>query len=344
MSHHLDSPTSRKDGRLNITDLYVFDGESGTALVMVSNSSLAGEARTPGFHPEARYEFRVHPDLAPLERIAYRVTFGERDAAGRQTLRVHKLVGDDACDDGAVGTQIAEGPTDTTIDGTGVRVWAGQAADPFYLDFHHLGHVLAGVQNESPIDNGDWDVTRAENSFAGSHVQAIVLEIASSDDGLATGERAGFWADTRLATDAGGWYQTNRAAIPMIWPIFRAIGDQDESPEYQRETVANPVDDLANLGDRVAGLVAAAVSSTGIADPAAYGRVVAERVLPDLLPYRVGTPAAFSFASFNGRRLSDNAPEVMYGLVTNSAQPTGLPAAVAADTRQDVFPYVVPAA
>ena len=54
---------------------------------------------------------------------------------------------------------------------------------------------------------------------------------------------------------------------------------------------------------------------------------MAERVLPDLLPYRVGTPAAFSFASFNGRRLSDNAPEVMYGLVTNSAQPTGLPAA-----------------
>ena len=56
MSHHLDSPTSRKDGRLNITDLYVFDGESGTALVMVSNSSLA---ERPGTGIPSRGALRV---------------------------------------------------------------------------------------------------------------------------------------------------------------------------------------------------------------------------------------------------------------------------------------------
>ena len=57
----------------------------------------------------------------------------------------------------------------------------------------------------------------------------------------------------------------------------------------------------------------------------------------------MGTSAAFSFAGFNGRALADNAPEVMYGLVTNSAVPTGLVAASASETRQDKFPYVVPA-
>jgi hypothetical protein len=57
----------------------------------------------------------------------------------------------------------------------------------------------------------------------------------------------------------------------------------------------------------------------------------------------VGTTAAFSFAGFNGRALADNAPEVMYGLVTNAAVPTGLVAAAASETRQDKFPYVVPA-
>jgi hypothetical protein len=65
---------------------------------------------------------------------------------------------------------------------------------------------------------------------------------------------------------------------------------------------------------------------------------------PDLLPYRVGTPAGFSFAGFNGRRLADNAPEVMYGLVFNRACDTGLLAADAAETRQARFPYVVPSA
>ena len=73
------------------------------------------------------------------------------------------------------------------------------------------------------------------------------------------------------------------------------------------------------------------------------GRAVAARLLPDVLPYRVGTAAAFTFAGFNGRALADNAPEVMFGLVTNSAAPTGLVAASASETRQDKFPYLVSA-
>jgi hypothetical protein len=70
---------------------------------------------------------------------------------------------------------------------------------------------------------------------------------------------------------------------------------------------------------------------------------VTQRLLPDLLPYKVGTSAAFSFVGFNGRTLAGNAPEVMYGLVTNTGFPTGLRAADAAETRQDECPYVVPA-
>ncbi len=66
---------------------------------------------------------------------------------------------------------------------------------------------------------------------------------------------------------------------------------------------------------------------------------VVERIFPDTLPYVTGTPAAFSFAGFNGRRLTDNAPEVMFSLVTNSAVSTGLaPAATSED-----FPYVIAA-
>ena len=67
MSHHLDSPESRRDPRLNLTDLYVFDGAAGTAFVMVTNTSLAGAERLAGFHPEGRYEFKVHVDGQPTE-------------------------------------------------------------------------------------------------------------------------------------------------------------------------------------------------------------------------------------------------------------------------------------
>jgi len=184
VSHHLDSPASRRDPRLNVTDVYAFDGDGATVLAMIVNTSLAGDGRIPGFHPEGRYEFKIHLD--------------------------------------------------------------GAAAD-------------------------------------------------------------------------------------------------DDSAEYQRDTTARPVDDPANDTGRVAAFVAAAARRTGVSDPDGYGREVAARLLPDVLPYRVGTLASFTFAGFNGRALADNAPEVMYGLVTNSAVPTGLVASSASETRQDKFPYVVPA-
>src|SRR6185437_3935037 len=128
-----------------------------------------------------------------------------------------------------------------------------------------------------------------------------------------------------------------------MWPLFRAIGDADDSARYLRDTVAAPAADRANDEARIAEFIAAAARNTGTENPEAYAAGVVQRLLPDLLPYRVGTPAAFSFAGFNGRSLADNAPEVMYGLITNSGFPTGLTSASAAETRQPGFPYVVPA-
>jgi hypothetical protein len=343
VSHHLDSPASRRDPRLNVTDVYAFDGDGATVLAMIVNSSLAGAGRVPGFHPEGRYEFRIHLDGAAAEQLAYRFSFAAADAAGAQHVVIDRLAGAEAGDDGAAGTRIADGRTGTAISGSGVRAWCGAAADPFYLDLHHLTHILEGLQSERPIDTGEWTPAQAASTFAGSQICAIVLEIPHGDAELRPARPIGVWAAAKLATDAGGWRQVNRAGIPMMWPLFRALGGDDDSAEYQRDTTAQPADDPAHDSARIAAFVAVAVRRTGVSDPDGYGHAVAARLLPDVLPYRVGTAAAFSFADFNGRALADNAPEVMYGLVTNSAVPTGLLAAAASETRQDEFPYVVPA-
>jgi len=42
MSHHLDSPIARQDIRLDITDLYVFRGETGTVFVINVCHSIFG--------------------------------------------------------------------------------------------------------------------------------------------------------------------------------------------------------------------------------------------------------------------------------------------------------------
>jgi Domain of unknown function (DUF4331) len=345
MSHHLDSPASRQDPRLNTTDLYAFDGDTGVAFVLAVNTSLGADGRVAGFHPEARYEIKVHLDGADLEDVTYRVSFGDADDDGRQPLTVDRLTGPDAADDSAPGRTVARGCTGEVVPATGggPRVWAGRVADPFYLDLHQLAHVVEGLQGRTPIDLAGWEQADAASSFTGSSVEAIVLEVPA-DGELRPGRRIGVWAAAKLATDAGGWHQVNRTAIPMVWPLFRALGGDDESLAYARDTAGHPADDPANDGDRVRDLVTAAARTSGSADPEGYADQVADRLLPDLLPYTVGTRAAFGFAGFNGRRLADNAPEVMYSLVTNRAFPSGLTSRAATATRSEHFPYVVPAA
>ena len=78
-------------------------------------------------------------------------------------------------------------------------------------------------------------------------------------------------------------------------------------------------------------------------DPKGYGKAVARRLFPDVMPYLVGTPATYSFATFNGRTMADNAPEAMLSLVTNTAVPSGLKPSVSGHLRDNNFPYVVPA-
>jgi hypothetical protein len=57
----------------------------------------------------------------------------------------------------------------------------------------------------------------------------------------------------------------------------------------------------------------------------------------------VGTPATYGFATRNGRKLADNAPEAMLSLVLDTAVPSGLTPAVTRNQRAASFPYVVPA-
>jgi hypothetical protein len=70
---------------------------------------------------------------------------------------------------------------------------------------------------------------------------------------------------------------------------------------------------------------------------------VARELFPDVLPYVIGTPAAYGFAGFNGRTRADNAPEAMLSLVTNMAVPSGLRPSATKHQRDKNFPYVVPA-
>jgi hypothetical protein len=151
MSHHLDTPLAGQTGQLYLDDLYVFPGEASTVLVMDANSNVNGLHSEPGFHPEARYEFKVHFNEADFESLTYRVSFGEADSAGQQALQLHALTGDQARDDSAVGELVVEGRTGEAASADGTRIWAGRIGDSFYIDlsFAHDGQRGGGGRDRT---------------------------------------------------------------------------------------------------------------------------------------------------------------------------------------------------
>lgn len=340
MSHHLDSPIARQDPRLDITDLYVFRGERGTVFVTNHSHSLAGKDIPRGLHPEGRYEFKIDTDGDAVEDLTYRFVFAERDADGRQAYGVHRLAGPDARDPAATGTVIARGRTGETVelDG-GCRVWVGEAGDPFWIEpdvLHAVGHAF---QDGTMVELSSWNPAEAKNLFAGHTVYSIVLEVPDEELLTVAGEdhRIGVWGLTWLATDTGGWRPINRAGLPMIHPLFTQFNE--ELGDRLNENV--PADDVQVHSKQLIDMVAGVVRAYGTAeDPEAYAGVVVGRILPNVLPYTVGTSAAYSFAEWNGRSLTDNAPDVMFSFAANTPITLGIGKASVTAKPSPTFPYV----
>jgi hypothetical protein len=357
MSHHLDSPLARQDVRLDITDLYVFRGESGTVFVVDVCTSTAGNIPVPGWHPEGVYEFKIDLDGDSVEDLTYRFTFDDRDSAGKQRFELRTITGvPTGVPTGApaggptqgstggpvrdLGTVLARGTTgEALMTPTGVRTWAGKAADPFWIDLdlvHAVAHALA---DGTKVDLNGWDPARAKNSFAGHTVYSIVLEVP--DDQLlskgSTNRRIGVWALSMLATDDGGWRVINRCGLPMIQAL---LGFYNEDLA-NRLNLGRPSDDLKTFGATVANAIAGVVAAHGTAEePRAYGESVARRILPNILPYTVGTPAAFGFVEWNGRSLTDNAPDVAFSIAANTPIRIGIGRESVTAKPAKAFPYV----
>ena len=89
------------------------------------------------------------------------------------------------------------------------------------------------------------------------------------------------------------------------------------------------------------GAIAGAVSANGTAeDPKQYAEKFAHRIFPNMLPYEVGTPAVFGFAEWNGRSLTDNAPDVMFSMAANAPVRLDIGRDSVTSKPSPTFPYV----
>jgi hypothetical protein len=280
--------------------------------------SIAGEIPAPGYHPEGMYEFKVDLNGDAIEELTYRITFDERDSAGKQRFVLRRITGPEAVDPHAPGTIVTQGTTgETATTASGLRLWAGKAGDSFWIEPDVLHAVRHAFHDGTKVDLSGWNPAQAKNLFAGHTVYSIVLEVPDQELLPEKGDnrRIGVWAVSTLATDAGGWRSINRIGLPMIHPLFTQYNEDLGN----RLNTGRPSDDFGTYGKTVIKAVAGAVAANGTAeDPEAYAVKVAHRIFPNILPYTVGTPALFGFVEWNGRCLTDNAPDVMFSFASNS--------------------------
>ena len=151
--------------------LCVFRGEDSAVLVLDVNSTVNGLHSEPSFHSEARYEFKVHFDGADREELTYRVSFADPGAEGHQALQVHVLTGEQAGDDSATG----ELPLD------------GRIKDWFSMTSRCCPRSTPPSARAPRSTSRSGTPRDAQNSFTGTTVDSIVLEVSHQHPRLRPG-------------------------------------------------------------------------------------------------------------------------------------------------------------
>lgn len=336
MSDHLDGLTAAARPKLDITDVYLFNGQDGTVMVMNTNNGAAD-----GWDTDALYEFKLDINGDAREDIAFRLQFSghshpERGLHTGQRLTLSAHLGAGARDPESNGfTLVSNGATERVHSHwlTGVRAWAGRAGDPFYTAGPVVGAVRASLTEGTPLDLSGFDPDQATNLFGDTNVNAVVIELPNLL-GLLNGLDVGFWGTVTLPTDDGGWRQVDRAAIPFTSTIFGFNAADDYNATH-------PADDDERWGPTIERLTRAAAEANGMTVSATkHAQRVRERLTPDILPYRIGSPARLSGGEWNGRNLTEDASEAAFEFALDTLIDTGLSAADATGQLRDEFPYL----
>ncbi len=315
---HLDAPTVKTNGAIDINDVYVFEGSDPANTVLSFDvNPAAGVISGTSFDPAAAYLINVDTDADAVEDLTYEFTFAA-EAGGTQAYTVTLN-----------GAPFAAGVTGAnTAVATGGQVFAGLVDDPFFFDLdgfvNFKTELLAGNGIDlSQICDTDPDV----NFFSGFNASAIVLEVPDGD----LGGTIGVWAETMI-DEGGGLVQVERMGKPAINTVFNHTDPTKDT--YNR---VEPSDDVADYTDDVAGTVSLIRQELGddMATADAYGATVAGLLLADTIGYDTATTADYSM--LNGRALTDDVIDISYGVVTNGALTSDC---VANDSSfQASFPY-----
>lgn len=321
---HLDAPTVKTDGRIDINDVYVFEGQNaGNTVLAMTLNPAAGMLSPTTFRQGAAYQFMVDTSGDAIEDARVVIKFEGVRKGGVQKYSVYWQAGGDR----TVLLQAGTTGASQALSGGG-HAYAGLFDDPFFFDLAAFNTFKSTLLSTGTLDGlSAFCNPTGENFFAGFNTTAIVLEVP---DALLGGGTVKIWGETRVNEPPRN--QVERMGLPTINTVFNHTDATKEA--YNR---AEPRNDVANYTDDVAGVVDLITGLAGTGSPG-YGTTVAGLLLPDVITY--DTTSAANFAMLNGRALDDDVIDVALSVVAN----TSLSDCVANDSAfRAAFPYLAPA-
>jgi hypothetical protein len=306
MSNHYSAANLRfpgDDARLDLTDLYVFPAAdpAKTVVIIDVNPFATGMSAMPpflmrsDFHPDGVYRINVDRDGDAEAEAAFTFTFSER-VDGVQTGTVFYATGAEARQPEPGGEVLIDGTPVAFDDASArpvlagqVRLFIGVRSEPFFADADGSFH---GFQ---------WT---GKDAFADKNILSIAMEVP--DDMLGADPAIGLWATVSLRRRDGSLVQVDRGGHPTINPFV--------NPNNVKNTynLGQPVDDLANYLEPW---------SKFLQDNGGYSPEAADKaariVLPDILRYDCGQPAAYP----NGRAITDDVFSLRFAWMSDGKIP-----------------------
>ena len=325
---HLDAPLVRADGRLDITDIYAFQSDANSTVLVMNVNPFAGALKTSAtsFHPDARYEFRIDNTGDFVEDVVLRVEFSKVKGDGTQAVTLRMLTGKQARN-GEIGKPIAEGRTGSNlpIDGGG-QFFAGLRDDPFFFDLN------AFTQFQHDGNTADF-CHPGIDFFKGANVTSLVVKIPTSTLRGSTGSIIYPWGTVSTRNNKDDWVQVERMGKPALATVFIKPTGGANSDAYNR---TKPSQDLAKWGSFF--------PNNPI--PLLGGVTVRNLLLPDVLILNTAGPLVLNNISFagypNGRRLQDDVIDTSFAVLANAGV---LPSSVTSDcvsSNDSTFPTSFP--
>jgi hypothetical protein len=198
-SDHKDGPNTTADQPADITDLYAWhNSTAGTFTTVLDFAGLRNPGQPAIYDPNVLYAIHItstsptNPALTTTSEIDFRFA---QNAAGGWGVQAIGVPGSSGPISGTVESNISDGPR---------MLYAGLRDDPFFFDldgFHTA--VMTGIVTS---------MKSTHDTFAGTNVTAIVLQMALSDVTVGnTQTTLSVWASTGRMPEANARVKTVQA-------------------------------------------------------------------------------------------------------------------------------------